>query len=70
METIIEAVSEWYSANLSAETKSGQATNTKKGYRNGGYAPYGYKNVKVLDQSTGKTRTKLEVFEPEARAGR
>lgn len=70
METIIEAVSEWYSANLAAETKSGQETNTKKGYRNGGYAPYGFKNVKIVDKETGKTRTKLEIFDQEARAVR
>lgn len=70
METIVEAVAEWYSANLSAETKSGQATNTKKGFRNGGYAPYGYKNVKAIDSSTGKVRTKLELDEQEARAVR
>lgn len=70
METIVEAVAEWYSANLSAETKSGQATNTKKGFRNGGYAPYGYKNVRVTDPNSGKQRTKLEIFEDEARAVR
>lgn len=70
METIVEAVAEWYSANLSAETKSGQATNTKKGFRNGGYAPYGYKNVRVTDPNSGKQRTKLEIFENEARAVR
>lgn len=70
METIVEAVAEWYSANLSAETKSGQATNTKKGFRNGGYAPFGYKNVRVTDPGTGKIRTRLEVEETEARAVR
>jgi site-specific DNA recombinase len=70
METIVEAVAEWYSANLSAETKSGQATNTKKGFRNGGYAPYGFKNIKVTDPGTGKIRTKLEIDEQEARAVR
>lgn len=70
METIVEAVAEWYSANLSAETKSGQATNTKKGFRNGGYAPYGFKNIKVQDPNTGKIRTKLEINEPEAKAVR
>lgn len=68
METLVEAMAEWYSANLAAETKSGQTTNALKGFRNGGCAPYGYKNVKVLDQATGKTRTKLEIFEPESRA--
>jgi site-specific DNA recombinase len=70
METLVEAVAEWYSANLSAETKSGQATNTKKGFRNGGYAPYGFRNVKIQDKATGKDRTCLEIFEPEARAVR
>lgn len=70
METLLEAVAEWYSANLSTETKAGQTTNAKKGFRNGGTAPYGYRNIKVKDESTSKMRTKLEINEEEANAVR
>ena len=70
METLLEAVAEWYSANLSTETKAGQTTNAKKGFRNGGTAPYGYRNVKVKDASTGKMRTRLEIENSEANAVR
>ncbi len=66
METILEGLSEFYSRNLAVETKSGQETNTKRGYRCGGNAPLGYKNVKKTDPETLKVRTVLEIDENEA----
>ena len=42
MEGVIEAMNEYYSANLSRESKKGQKENILKGKRNGGKAPFGY----------------------------
>lgn len=61
-------VNEWYSRNLATETISGMETNTRKGFRCGGNAPYGFANAKVLDQATGKIRTRLELHPAEAEA--
>lgn len=65
---MVHLVNEWYSKNLAVETISGMETNTRKGFRCGGTAPYGYKNVRVLDKSTGKIRTKLEPDPQESEA--
>ena len=45
MEGVIEAMNEYYSANLSRESKKGQKENILKGKRNGGKAPFGYSVV-------------------------
>lgn len=66
LEVIIEAVAAFYSENLAMETRSGMITNTKKGFRCGGTAPYGYQNKRVIDQATGKERTVLVIQEEEA----
>lgn len=47
MEGVIEAMNEYYSANLSRESKKGQKENILKGKRNGGKAPFGYT---IVDQ--------------------
>ena len=65
---MIHLINEWYSRNLAVETKSGMETNTLKGFRCGGTAPYGYTNKKVLDEATGKNRTVLEINPYEAEA--
>lgn len=57
---MMHLINEWYSRNLATETISGMITNTKKGFRCGGSAPYGYRNVKKTDPTTGKERTVLE----------
>jgi site-specific DNA recombinase len=66
LEVMLEGIAEFYSKNLAAETKSGQATNTRRGFRSGGEAPYGYKNKRVFDPATQKTRTVLEINEDES----
>jgi len=66
MEGMIEVIDEFYSAALSQETLRGLIENARKGYRNGGYAAYGYKNIKVYDGSK-IAKTKYEINEPEAR---
>ena len=65
---MVHLVNEWYSRNLAVETISGMETNTRKGFRCGGTAPFGYRNIKVLDGSTGKTRTKLDICPKESPA--
>ena len=45
MEGVIEAMNEYYSANLSRESKKGQKENILNGKRNGGKAPFGYSVV-------------------------
>ena len=47
MEGVIEAMNEYYSANLSRESKKGIKENILQGKRNGGKAPFGYT---VVDQ--------------------
>lgn len=42
MEGVIEAMNEYYSANLSRESKKGMKENILQGKRNGGKAPFGY----------------------------
>ena len=42
MEGILESMNEYYSANLSRETKKGLKENILNGKRNGGKVPYGY----------------------------
>jgi len=63
---LIHIINEWYSKNLASETIAGQITNTKRGFRSAGSAPFGYDNEKVDDRETGKNRTKLKINEREA----
>jgi len=66
MEGVIEVIDEFYSAVLAQETLRGMIENARKGYRNGGYPIYGYKNIQVFD-SRGNPKTKYEINEAEAR---
>jgi site-specific DNA recombinase len=66
MEGIIEVIDEFYSQSLAVETRSGMVTNTKRGFRSGGTAPFGFRNVRAVDPATGKTRTRLELDDHEA----
>jgi len=65
MEGMIEVIDEFYSAVLGQETIRGLIENTRKGFRNGGYATYGYKNAHVYDENKNQ-RTKYEINESEA----
>ena len=66
MEGMIEVIDEFYSAVLAQETLRGMIENARKGYRNGGFPVYGYKNVQVLDEKENP-KTKYEVNETEAK---
>ena len=66
MEGMIEVIDEFYSAVLAQETLRGMAENARKGYRNGGYPIYGYKNSRVYDERKNP-KTKYEINEPEAK---
>ena len=57
-EGMIEVIDEFYSLNLAQDTIRGLKENAKRGFRNGGVPPIGYKNKKVKDG--GAERTKLE----------
>ena len=50
MEGMIEVIDEFYSAVLAQETLRGMAENARKGYKNGGYSTFGYKNIHVYDE--------------------
>ena len=65
MEGMIEVIDEFYSAVLAQETLRGMAENARKGYKNGGYSTFGYKNVHVYDERNYQ-RTKYEINESEA----
>ncbi len=66
MEGMIEVIDEFYSAVLAQETLRGMVENARKGYRNGGFPIYGYKNVRVFDDK-GNPKTKYEVNEAEVK---
>lgn len=65
MEGMIEVIDEFYSAVLAQETLRGMAENARKGYKNGGYSTFGYKNVHIYDEKNYQ-RTKYEINESEA----
>nr|BDD44589.1 integrase [bacterium] len=69
MEGMIEVIDEFYSAVLAQETLRGMAENARKGYKNGGYATFGYKNIHVYDENNYQ-RTKYEINESEAKTVR
>ncbi len=66
MEGMIEVIDEFYSAVLAQETLRGMAENARKGYRNGGFPIYGYKNVRIFDEKRNP-KTKYEVNGAEAK---
>jgi hypothetical protein len=57
METLLEALAEFYSANLAIETKKGQRQNALRGWHNGGNAPYGFELATVQDEKGQEHRT-------------
>jgi len=54
-EGIIEVIDEFYSANLSQDTKRGLIENAQRGFCNGGIAPIGYKRKIVKDGSASRS---------------
>ncbi len=46
-EGIIEVINQFYSMNLSMETRKGMAENASRGFLNGGSVPYGYTKIDV-----------------------
>lgn len=46
-EGIIEVINQFYSMNLSMETRKGMTENASRGFLNGGVAPYGYTKIDV-----------------------
>ena len=44
LEGMLEVISEFYNLNLANETRKGMVENAKRGFHNGGNAPYGYRN--------------------------
>lgn len=65
MEGIIEVIDEFYSAVLSQETLRGMIENARRGYRNGGNAAFGYKNIRIYDEKNNP-KMKFEIKEKEA----
>lgn len=60
LEGMLEVISEFYNMNLKNETLKGMTENARRGYHNGGAAPYGYQPKQVLD-GRGNPKT---VWEP------
>lgn len=44
LEGMLEVISEFYNMNLASETRKGMFKNARRGFHNGGSAPYGYRN--------------------------
>lgn len=49
LEGMLEVISEFYNMNLRNETLKGMTENARRGYHNGGAAPYGYQPKQILD---------------------
>jgi len=43
-------IDEFYAAVLAQETLRGMVENARRGYRNGGFPIYSYKNARVFDE--------------------
>lgn len=56
LEGIMEVISEFYNMNLKTETMKGMRENAKRGYHNGGAAPYGYR-TDAVKAANGRTKT-------------
>lgn len=56
LEGIMEVISEFYNMNLKTETMKGMKENAKRGYHNGGQAPYGYRTAAVKEIG-GRTKS-------------
>ena len=56
LEGIIEVIDEFYSINLSQDTKRGMKENVSRGFYNGGSIPLGYKKVKVKVGAVEKSK--------------
>ncbi len=56
LEGIIEVIDEFYSINLSQDTMRGMKENISRGFYNGGFAPLGYKRVKMKIGMAEKTK--------------
>lgn len=59
LESMIEAMDEFYSRNLAQDTKRGMKEAAQRGFFYGGYVPFGYKIIKVKDG--GNDRSKLDI---------
>ena len=64
LEGIIEVIDEFYSANLSQDTVRGMKENAVRGFRNGGLAPFGYKQS--LEPHGAVTKSRLTPDQMEA----
>jgi DNA invertase Pin-like site-specific DNA recombinase/chorismate mutase len=56
LEGIMEVISEFYNMNLKNETMKGMRENAKRGFHNGGLAPYGYR-TDVFKDANGATKS-------------
>ncbi len=63
LEGMIEAVDEFYSANLATDTLRGMRENASRGFRNGGQGPYGYRCEKERIGHREKAKLAVELSE-------
>lgn len=60
LEAVIEAVDEFYSTNLSQDTKRGLKENALRGFCNGGTPPFGYKHKFIRDGSAKRRLLEID----------
>lgn len=65
MEAIVEAMDEFYSANLSQDTVRGMRENASRGFWNGGSIPFGYQVEKTIVGKNSKNKLKIIPHEAE-----
>lgn len=64
LESLLEGMAEYYSAELSQKVKRGMRESRLKGYFTGGHVPYGYKKVgKKLEVDPDQAKVVVRIFE-------
>ncbi len=65
LEAMLEGMDEFYSLNLARESLKGMAENARRGWWNGGHAPFGYKLVEIPTPKGEKRKLAIEPKEVE-----
>lgn len=63
LESVLEGMDEFYSLNLARESLKGMAENARRGWANGGFAPYGYVFEEIKTDKGAKRKYKINESE-------
>ncbi|MBI3319925.1 MAG: recombinase family protein [Candidatus Omnitrophica bacterium] len=65
LEAMLEGMDEFYSLNLARESLKGMAENARRGWWNGGHAPFGYQLIELETEKGSKRKLAIEPKEAE-----